>query len=175
MAEALVTLIAGVLASGSISARDHRPRFAIDDEPVATHLEHALDALDVGPQRVERDDARADELFAREQVSVIGRVLVALGCPTGAKSERTVRSLPPLVDATPTTRARFVDVYVRARATTLPNKDTLQLTEDRPDDYRTAVASLIEAVAGASVTAGEFSIYVSAEAARALGLGRADR
>jgi hypothetical protein len=171
IAEALVTLIAGVLAAGSISARDYRPRFAIDDELVTTRLEGALDTLGVGHQRVERDDpSRADELIPREHATVVGRTLAVLGCPTGPKTERTVRTIPELVYATPTTRARFVDVYVRSRATGRDDSATHVLQEDRPAGYRRALAELIADVTGEAATPSGDVIVISAGAARALGL-----
>jgi hypothetical protein len=170
IAEALVTLLAGVLAAGSLSARNYHPRFAIDDELVTARLEGALDTLGVGHQRVERDDTRADELLPREHATVLGRTLAVLGCPTGSKTERTVRTIPALVDATPTTRARFVEVYVRSRTTGRKDSATHVLQEDRPEGYRRALAELIADVTGEAVRPSNDVIIVSAEASRALGL-----
>lgn len=172
---AFAVLSAGVLSGGSISVESYVPRFAIDDERVTSRLEHALDVLGCGGKLVnETVEGRATELEPREHAPLLGRALVALGLPVGAKADGDVALPEWLVGAPLSVRAEFVEVYLLNRAVGREDKDLVQVQEaKRPLAYRRALAGLFEAVSGGRVTVvGEKAITLSAEASRALGFGR---
>lgn len=107
-------------------------------------------------------------MVPREAASVLGRLLSCLGAPVGQKASEAV-SLPGYLDAAPdAVRRTFVDVYLRNRAQTHPDKRTVTIHEDRSRAYLEAVADLLADVSGERVTVAGNNVIVSAAAVDAL-------
>ncbi|MCD2201581.1 hypothetical protein LPA44_17095 [Halobacterium sp. KA-4] len=169
---AIVQLAAWVLSGGSLSLlreQGARISFVLDagreDAFAAIAATAGLDY-----QIVHDDDSnRATEARPTEGGSVLARILHAMGVPTGEKSADGPTALPSFVHSPDAgNRGAFARVYVKNRATTYENKDTLTLQEKRPKSYLEDLAVLLRTVTGESVTRDENGITVSAAAAREL-------
>ena len=165
---ALNQLVAWIFSGGSITTDTFAPHFAVDDA-TESRVTDALDTLGLDWRRERADESdRATEIVPTDHASVLGRALVVLGAPQGEKSEQSKFSLPEYLDDAPDEiRAEFVDVYVRNRYTD-HDRQVMGFREDRSEAYLRKLASLIEDVAGESVTVSEKNIYLSAAAADAL-------
>lgn len=169
---ALATLLAGVLAAGTIAEGTFTPSWTASRDAVVERVTEALDRLGTGWHRREHTDGGV-EVVPDNDAAVLGRALVAAGAPQGAKSGKRPAHLPAAIFERPcSTQAVFVEVYLLGRATTYDDKDALSIRTARPQSFREDVAELVAQVAGESVTASESSVTVSAAAARALGFGR---
>ncbi|MDL0125265.1 hypothetical protein PNQ92_07545 [Halobacterium salinarum] len=169
---ALVELAAWVLSGGSLSLlRDQGARISVvldagrEDAFAAIAATAGLDY-----QLVHDDDSnRATEARPTEGGSVLARILHAMGVPAGEKSMDEPTALPSFVhNLDADDRGAFAHVYVKNRATTYENKDTLTLQEKRPTSYLEDLTVLLRTVTGESVTRNENRITVSAAAAREL-------
>jgi len=162
---ALNQLVAWIFSGGSITTDTFAPHFAVDDA-TETRVTDLLDRLGLDWRRERADESdRATEIVPTDHASVLGRALVVLGAPQGEKSEQSKFSLPEyLDDASDEIRAEFVDVYVQNRYTD-HDRQVMGFREERSEAYLRELASLIEDVAGESVTVSEKNIYLSAEAA----------
>ncbi|MCL9812578.1 hypothetical protein [Natranaeroarchaeum aerophilus] len=165
---ALNQLVAWIFSGGSISSETFVPHFAVDDA-TESRVTDALETLGLDWRRERADESdRATEIVPTDHASVLGRALVVLGAPQGEKSDQSAFSLPEYLDNAPDEiRAEFVDVYIRNRYTD-HDRLVMGFREQRSKAYLQELASLIEDVAGESVTVSEKNIYLSAEAADAL-------
>jgi hypothetical protein len=165
---ALNRLVAWIFSGGSITTETYVPHFAVDSS-TESDVTDALDTLELDWRRErENEPNRATEIVPTDHASVLGRALVVLGAPQGKKTDQSKFSLPEYLDDAPDELQReFVDVYIRNRYTD-HDRLVMGFREERSEAYLQELASLIEDVAGESVTVSEKNIYLSSEAADAL-------
>ncbi|QOS12754.1 hypothetical protein C5C07_13230 [Haloferax sp. Atlit-4N] len=170
-ARALNRLVAAVFATGSIALDNYRPSFVVDD---ATRdvVADALATLGVGSRTIHTDDdRRATELVPRRDGAVLGRVLAAAGAPVGPKVQLEALRLPTYLDDAPLSiQVDFVELYVDGRGTELDGKATTPLLEQRNETFRRDLAALVSRVTDEPVSVGTNGVYLSATAARRLGV-----
>ncbi len=170
---ALNTLVAAVFSGGTIN-ENYVPAFAPDTDGVTfTRVKDALDQLGAGTKtRGDDDPDRATEVLPGEDASVLGRVLVALGAPLGAKNTDADVSLPAYLDDSPhQVRQEFVEVYVWNRGQQAGEGETVQILEKRPEQFREELGVLIEDVADAPVYIRPDGVSISVDAIREFRFG----
>ena len=170
-AQALIELLAHVLAGGSINA-NFSPRLTAGNRVDLEELQQAFTSVGVR-STIQHEDAeeRATEVVAANDGSVLGRCLVAMGAVHGSKTDLEV--FPSVVDEVPVdVRASFARIYARHRAVSYEQKDTTRITEDRPATYRHNLRDLLVDVTGEQVTVDDSGLTLSATASRTLGIGR---
>ncbi|WP_123619585.1 hypothetical protein [Halorubrum sp. CSM-61] len=169
MAGALVELLAHVLAGGSIN-ETFVPAISTGRRVDHDAIEAAFAAVGVDTQRRHVDsDGRATELYPATDASVLGRCLVAMGAPHGAKT--SLDAVPAVVWESPESiRRRFVEVYVAHRGAHFERKATTRIQEERPASYLKDLHDLITECVEGNVSRGERALTISADAARELGL-----
>jgi hypothetical protein len=172
--DALNTLVAAVFSGGTISER-FEPAFTPDRESVTfARVNDALDRLGCGT-KLRGDDEDPDrpvEVLPDTNASVLGRVLVALGAPHGAKADETDISIPDYLDDAPQHVARdFVEVYVWNRGQRPGNGETVRIIEQRPQQFREELGALIERVVDGPVYVRGDGVSISTEAIEELRFG----
>ncbi|POG55519.1 hypothetical protein [Haloferax marisrubri] len=170
-ARALNRLVAAVFATGSIALENYRPSFVVD-EATRDAVVDALTTLGAGHRTIHTDDERrATELVPRRDAAVLGRVLTAAGAPVGPKAQLEALSLPTYLDDAPLSiQVDFVEIYVDSRGTELDGKATTPLLEQRNEAFRRDLAALVSRVTDEPVSVGANGVYLSATAARRLGV-----
>ena len=168
MVNALIELLAHILAGGSINER-FVPAITLGRRVDREVIETAFAAVGVDThQRHVNSDTRATELYPATDASVLGRCLVVMGAPQGAKT--ALDAVPAVVWEAPTrVRRRFVEIYVAHRGVHFKTKATTRIQEQRPDSYLVDLHQLISDSVSSKVTHGERGITISANAARELG------
>ncbi|MFC5134272.1 MULTISPECIES: hypothetical protein [Haloferacaceae] len=167
-AAGLVELLAHVLAGGSIAADTFVPAVATARRVDLDGIREAFDRVGVGTI-VRNDDAdgRATEVVPATDASVLGRCLVTMGAPAGEKVG--LESFPAVVRDVPgEVRESFARVYVAHRAAEYPEKRTMVIQEDRSEAYLRGLRELLADVTGKTVTVGNGTVTISADAVRAL-------
>lgn len=166
----MATLIGHVLGGGAITTDTYVPSVAEGRRVTVPDIEQAFRSVDVRTRRRnEGSDSRATEVVPRTDGSILGRTLVAWGCPAGGRKDIT--TLPALVDhvALPGKRG-FLTAYVHHRAVNYHDKATSRVQGEQPLAFHQAIADLIETVTHKDATAGSRGVTVSAAAMRALQL-----
>ncbi|QCC59435.1 hypothetical protein NP511_13545 [Natrinema thermotolerans] len=162
-------LVAAALSAGTIDARNYQPTFTVESLENSLVV-NSLELIGVGSQELENGTGDAPTVGPAADAAIIGRALHVLGVPLGSKTNAGELSLPSyLEDAPDAVRKRFVDIYLENRGQPHVDNAGLAIKEDRPRTYQEQLASLIESVAGESVTVADSGVMVSADAARALG------
>lgn len=169
MANALVELLAHILAGGSISETfvpAVTPGRRVDREAI----DSVFTAVGVDTCcRHTNSNKRATEVYPAADGSVLGRCLVAMGAPQGTKTE--LDSVPTVVwEASESLKRRFVKIYVSHRGLHFPTKATTRIQEERPKSYTSDLHELVSESVSGHVTHGEQGITISADAVRELGL-----
>jgi len=169
---ALAELVIGVYAFGSINKRDYSPSWSPDNVANERAIEDALDCVGVDSRHVVRDyEAQGDEIKPARHGSQLGRALFVAGAPVGDKNANSVQGLPDWVDDAPrVVQMDLALLFVRGRGSQRRDKATRQIQADRPPQYFSDVAQLIETVTGEAATASDAGVTVSANAVRELGL-----
>jgi len=169
---ALVQLVIGVYAFGSIVERDYVPTWSPDNPDNELTIERVLEKVGVGFQHIDRDESdKGDEIKPANHGTRLGRALVVAGAPVGDKTAESVRGLPDWIDDAPRDVQRDLALlFVRGRGSQHRGKATRQIQADRPRQYFVDVAQLIEAVTGETATATDAGVTISADAVRELGL-----
>ncbi|ELZ39321.1 hypothetical protein C471_08580 [Halorubrum saccharovorum DSM 1137] len=169
MAGALVELLAHILAGGSIN-ETFVPAISTGRRIDHATIEEAFAAVGVGTnERHAESDGRATELYPATDASVLGRCLVAMGAPHGAKT--ALDAVPTIVWESPESiRRRFVEVYVAHRGAHFETKATTRIQEERPASYLEDLHNLIGETVDGNVSVGDRAVTISADAARELGL-----
>ena len=169
MAGALVELLAHILAGGSINER-FVPAISIGRRVDRATIKAAFAAVDVNAQcRHVGSEARATELYPVMDASVLGRCLVAMGAPHGAKTN--LNAVPSVVWESPEpVRRRFVELYVAHRGSHFETKATTRIQEERPVSYLEDLHRLIAGCVDGNVSIGDRALTISADVARELGL-----
>lgn len=169
---ALAKLVIGVFAFGAIKETGFVPSWSPDNDQSEAEIETALDSVGVGFQHVERDaDFQGDEIRPAQHASPLGRALVVAGAPMSDKNANSVLGLPAWVDEAPmVVKMDLVVLLIRARAVSFEQKATRRIQTDRGKQYFRDVAELVEEVTGATATASDSGVTISADAVRELGL-----
>ena len=160
----LNALVASVYAGGSITTGSYVPRVVAADAREYAVCSGAADRLGV---TLERKTDAPPEYEPRRDASVLGRLLVAYGCPQGGKRSDTVTSLPPYLDTAPRPlRCEFAQVYVALRGHDRSDRPGVQISESRSGGYRAELEALFVDVVGdaSDVSADAWPIYVSGDA-----------
>lgn len=168
--EALAALAGHLLGGGSITEETYVPSVAAGRQVSLVELEDAFRNVGVRPTRRNEDvESRATEVLPATHGSVLGRTLVAWGCPAGGR--KSVEDLPKIVDyAGEPGQIAFIKSYIRHRAVNYRDKATTRLHGQQPSAFHQAIANLIEQVTGETATVGNTAVTVSADAMRALDL-----
>lgn len=166
--EALNALVANVFSSGSIAVETFAPGFALDPTRRQLHIVDALEAVGVEYDIVDDRDGRADEARPKQNGTILGRVLAAMGAPVGRKGEQRLELPAYLDDAPDAVRETFVLCYLENRATEY--NEILKFREERGDGYLRELAALIESVTGERVTVSEKNVVLSRAATDAIGV-----
>ena len=128
----------------------------------------ALDLAGIEYTIVDDRHRRADEVRPSKDATVLGRVLVTLGAPKGAKAKQRLE-LPAYLESAPHDVKRlFVSCYLENRA--VEKGSMLKFREERNDGYIRSLAALIEVVADGPVTISEKNIHISSAATENLGV-----
>ncbi|SFR99959.1 hypothetical protein SAMN05216559_2287 [Halomicrobium zhouii] len=171
--DALNTLVAAVFSGGTINENDV-PAFTPDAGCVTvTRVKDALVQLGAGTKTRGDDDAdRPVEVLPETDASVLGRVLVALGAPHGAKNSEADVSLPEYLDDCPMyLRRDFVEIYVWNRGQQMGDGATVQIIEERPRKFYEELAGLIRAVVNGPVYIRDDGVSISSAAIEDLRCG----
>lgn len=168
--EALVELLAHVLAGGSIAAKNYVPAVTSGKRVGEAEIRAAFERLRVETRTRNANAAgRATEIVPTSDGTVLGRCLVAMGAPVGEKT--ALDSLPAVVWEVPQpVRRSFARVYVRHRGLNYADKSTTRIQEARPYSFVEELRDLLVDVLDERVTAAEAGITISAAAARELGI-----
>jgi len=169
-AVALATLVGHLLGGGSIATDSYVPSICEGRRVTVADIEQVFETVGVhADRRHETSDTRSTEVLPAEHASVLGRTLVAWGCPQGGRDK--LESLPVLLDYVDTKgHAAFVKAYVLHRAVNYPDKATSRLHGQQSESFHRSVVELIRAVTGADASYDARGVTVSATAMRALGL-----
>ena len=164
---AFVDLLAHVLAGGSINGR-FVPAITVDESVTIDEVRSAFKAVNVDIlTRNAEVDNRATEAIPAADASVLGRCLVAIGAPVGAKAG--LDSFPQIVWEVPNpVRESFARIYVAHRALTYETKDTRTIQEDRSRAYLDDLRDVLADVTDEPVSVGDGRVTISAAAARRL-------
>jgi hypothetical protein len=160
----LAGLAAGIYAGGSIATETYTPRFTASEESEQCLIAGVASALDCQLRRV------ADvppEYEPQQDGAVLGRLLVALGCPAGHKNAQSVRTLPLWEAPAPhAVRLPFAQVYVALRGHDRSDRPGLQIAETRRESYRQSLEALFRDVTDDpdGVSTGSWPIYISGDA-----------
>ena len=155
-------LVAATLSSGTLSEKfEHRITLDDDlDEATAQSLHEALTVL-VGSTKIldEDDPQRATVLKAGEHGPLLGRALHVIGVPTIRKTDPAFTFPAYLSSAPAHLRREFVEMYVLLRGSGV-ERGSIDIREERPDDYLHALATLIEDVTGGTTTVRTHGIFL---------------
>lgn len=145
----LNVLVAWIFAGGSINQL-HEPSWTVRQREL-TPLETAFYEAKITVKRVHtRSGKRASEYRPAEDGALTGRMLAALGAPTGEKAKQQI-TLPPYLDEAPfMVRLDFARAYVYHRGTLRGDKPTspVQLREEREIGYMEELRTFFRDVVG---------------------------
>lgn len=167
----IAILVAWVYSGGSINSH-YVPYLTVDDDESEQCAYDLLRALNEQPETV-RDDqqGRATEVRPTKDAPPLGRLLTVLGAPQGPKNnECDIQLSSWLSDAPDHIQLAFARTYVWNRATErLDRPDTpIQITEQRPQTYLTALRDFFEDVTGERPQGQQRSMVFSRDAATML-------
>ena len=134
-------LVAWIFAGGSISEDRYTPRFSLDRAELLTPLiQQTFDNFEIGYSSYERTtQGRGIEIEPNTSPVLIGRILSALGAPTGEKTSHSLLHLPAyLLHTSSRIRYEFAAVYLLNRGTpSTENANTawLSVQEERSPTY----------------------------------------
>ncbi|WP_135536352.1 hypothetical protein [Halostella pelagica] len=168
--EGLNRLVAQVFSGGTILTDTYRPYFAVDSDDALDRVVASCGLVGVEYDIYHADEiGRATEIRVTTDGAILGRVLTVLGAPLGEKATRDDLSLPNYLDNVGQhLRLDFARTYVLNRGAIHEDKATVTISEDRPQEYRDQVAAFLEETLGQTVTSGDATITLSADAARVL-------
>lgn len=165
---ALNVLVAWIFAGGSIVERTKVPIFVVS-EKTQTHARTALEEIGLSV-RISRTDSskRATELRPTTDASTLGRLLLALGAPSGSKSADQPLTLPSYLNKAPRSiRRDFARTYIWHRGTLRPDRPNtpIQIREERPLKYRRALTEFFNSLVADAVQGDSTSLRLTREAA----------
>jgi len=164
----LVKLLAHILAGGSITTDTFVPAVTVGRRVDLDTIQEAFNSVDVKTNiRNDGVNGRAAEVFPANDASVLGRCLTIMGAPAGGKAD--LEAFPPIIFEAPLDIQKSVaQIYVAHRAIEYPQKDTMVIREKRSESYLEGLKKLLTHVTGESVTTGDQTVTISADAARVL-------
>ena len=169
-ATGLAELLAHILAGGSITAATFAPAVTVARRVGLDMIREAFECVGVKTSVRHGDaDGRATEVVPTSDASVLGRCLVTMGAPAGKKVGHD--NFPEVVwDFPSNNRLSFARIYVAHRAAEFRLKRTMVIQEDRSKAYLRELKELLTEVTGETVSLGDCTITISADAVRALGI-----
>ena len=169
-AAALVELLAHILAGGSIPAGNYVPAVAPGERVPAAEIRDAFERVGVETRTRHADTPnRATEIVPTCDGTILGRCLVAMGAPTGAKT--SLDRLPAVVwDVPRSVRRSFARTYVRHRGLNYADKSTTRVQVERPSSFIAELRAVLDDVLDERVTTADAGVTISAAAARELGV-----
>jgi hypothetical protein len=169
-ARALSALAGHILGGGSITTQNFVPNVSEGRRVSVSAIQNAFRSVGVqSGRRHAEDKTRATEVIPTEHASILGRTLVAWGCPVGSRSNMT--SVPEILDAVASRgRVAFLEAYILHRAVNYEQKATSRLQGQQPAGFHQAIAELIQTVTGEAASYDSRGVTVSAAAMRALEL-----
>ncbi|OYR83180.1 hypothetical protein DJ84_08640 [Halorubrum ezzemoulense] len=169
-AAALVELLAHVLAGGSIATESYAPAVTPGKRVSPTEVRNAFERVGVETRTRNADTPnRATEIVPTCAGTVLGRCLVAMGAPTGAKT--SLDHLPAVVwDVPRSVRRSFARIYVRHRGLNYADKSTTRVQVERPSSFIAELREVLDDVIDEQVTTADAGLTISAAAARELGV-----
>ncbi|MYL68341.1 hypothetical protein [Halorubrum distributum] len=169
-AAALVDLLAHVLAGGSIPTGNYVPAVTPGNRVDAAEIRAAFERVGVETRTRNADTpGRATEVVPTCDGTVLGRCLVAMGAPTGAKT--SLDHLPAVVwDVPRPVRRSFARTYVRHRGLDYADKSTTRVQVERPSSFIAELREVLDDVIDERVTTADAGLTISAAAARELGV-----
>jgi len=169
-AAALVDLLAHVLAGGSIPVDNYLPAVTPGERVNAAEIRAAFERVGVETRTRNADTpGRATEIVPTCDGTVLGRCLVAMGAPTGAKT--SLDHLPAVVwDVPRSVRRSFARIYVRHRGLNYADKSTTRVQVERPSSFIAELREVLDDVIDERVTTADAGLTISAAAARELGV-----
>lgn len=170
IAGGLIELLAHVLAGGSITADTFVPAVTTCRRVGLDRIRETFDRVGVETTVRHGDTGRrATEVVPTTDASVLGRCLVTMGAPAGRKVG--LDRFPAAVwDVSREHQRSFAGIYVAHRAAEYPEKRTMVIQEDRSETYLRGLRELLADVSGKTVTLGNRTVTISADAVRALGV-----
>jgi hypothetical protein len=155
-------VVAATLSGGTLSEK-FQHRIALDDDldpATEQSLRKALTVL-VGSTKLldEEDPQRATSLKAGEHASLLGRALHAIGVPTVRKTDPEFTFPDYLTSVSEQLRREFVELYVLFRGSRI-ERGTMDIREERTEDYLQSLATLIEEVTGGTATVRTNGIFL---------------
>jgi hypothetical protein len=134
----LNSLVAWQFSNGSIREQYFVPEFSIGTEDMRQRLEATFEVIGAEPAILDREgESKGRAARLKSDGSVLGRVLVALGCSYGAESAQD-HSLPLYLDDAPTpAREEFVRTYLLNSLKTKQqdSQTAIQINSNCPDQY----------------------------------------
>lgn len=169
-AVALASLMGHLLGGGSIAKQNYTPSVCEGRRVSTKTIEPAFRRLGISTTTRHTDATdRATEIVPTQYSSILGRTMVAYGCPAGGRND--IVSVPKLLDQMDTTgHTAFLEAYVLHRGVNYRQKATSRLQGEQPLEFHRAIAGLIESATGESTRADKRGVTVSAAAMRALNL-----
>lgn len=166
---AIRQLAAWLLAAGSIDGQGYRPLFVLSNTDQKARLGELLDDVGVGMETIERDPGRSVEGVPATTPSILGRLMVALGVPTGNRLT-DIKAVPPvLTDAPADAQRAAAATYCRCRAERWTWDDQYVITHrDAPQAYLRSLSDWLSSVTDTECTVTESSVQLPAEAATRL-------
>ncbi|RLM60101.1 hypothetical protein, partial [Halorubrum sp. Atlit-26R] len=145
-AAALVELLAHVLAGGSIAAETYSPAVTPGKRVSPAEVRDAFERVGVKTRTRNTDTpGRATEILPTCAGTVLGRCLVAMGAPTGAKT--SLDHLPAVVWEVPrSVRRSFARIYVRHRGLNYADKSTTRVQVERPSSFIAELREVLDDV-----------------------------
>lgn len=162
----LNVLVAWVFSRGSISKDTYAPYFVANEEVDETILNEAANLADIQLETTRSADGeRTVELRAKQDGSILGRVLSVLQAPVGGKYAASDLTLPDyLTHLDEATAREFVQTYVHNRGDPHEGGSLVRFRDRRSVRYPKAVARLIRGLTGEQVTVCEKNVELSASA-----------
>lgn len=164
---ALLSLVAWIFSSGSITVDNSAVRFVASTANERDRLFGAIERIGASPQARRTDDPqRANEYTVKRDPSVLARVLEAIGAPLGTKAGSDL-SLPAVLDDLDAPEGRvFAATYLQNRGTRGErDANFLQIREVDRGQYLTELHALFERVAERGhISLGQDLIRFDAEA-----------
>lgn len=171
MARTMTVLVAWIFSGGSITD-NWIPSLSVDSPGTEALAHDALGAAGVDSTTVRADDPeRATEVRPTDAGSVLGRLLVVLGAPRGAKSDADL-SLPEWIHEAPREqRLTFARTYVWNRGTERTDRlmTPVQINEERAPGYHEELKRIFRSLVGDEAVRGDSTnIRLTAEGASVL-------
>lgn len=164
----LNALVAWIIQSGSITTDTWVPFFTVSSDRDRELLSKAANLAGIALDVTRSASAlRSQEMRPIEHGSVLGRVLVVLGAPRGAKREKGEVSLPGYLGSVPERLAHeFIQLYIHNLGQNRDDRYYIHLRPSQSEEYMQSVAQLVRRHTEASVSMIENNVILSKPSSR---------